>query len=375
MKTSRPVQTDCREQQRACRKSSKYRRAEASWSNHLANAIGHGGDGFNGELPIDASDLGADGRCEGARIGVGANGQLELPSKCGRSVDVVQYAIGKLAEGLVRVNGRRGSERAIGDVGDDADHGEPGVLVLRDVEPPAQALADGILSRPEGPRQPLVDDDDAARLDGFDLRKHPAALQPDAERLEIGAIDPRKIRVGRSPIRQFHPFGREHAILVSLERQIRHQRRRAHPRQSRCAREEGALEAADAGRGAVASARKRERRGQYAIGIESGIRRHERGEAPDEESGPHQEDAGEHDRGHDEASLYAVPSRSRCRTRSLLKGEPGASASDAAQRDRRKEEGRRDGNAGGECQHANIDRELSPGGDCCRSRPWARRRR
>ena len=133
-----------------------------SRGDHLANAIDHGGDGFNGELPIDASDFGADGRCEGARIGVGANGQLELPSKCGRSVDVVQYGIGKLAEGLVRVNGRRGPERAIGDVGDHADHGEPGVLVFRDVEPPAQALADGILSRPEGPRQPLVDDDDAA---------------------------------------------------------------------------------------------------------------------------------------------------------------------------------------------------------------------
>ena len=29
----------------------------------------------------------------------------------------------------------------------------------------------------------------------------------------------------------------------------------------------------------------------------------------------------------------------------------------------RKEEGRRNGNAGGECQHSNIDRELSPGGD------------
>ena len=121
-------------------------------------------------------------------------------------------------------------EWAISDVGNDADYGEPGVLVSRDVEPPSEALADGILFRPEGPRQPLIDDDDASRLGGFDIRKHSAALQPDPERLEIGAIDPRKIRAGRSPARQFHPVGREYAMVVSFEWQIRHERRRAHPR-------------------------------------------------------------------------------------------------------------------------------------------------
>jgi hypothetical protein len=157
------IQTDCREQQRADRKSSQDHRAEASWSNRLANAIDHCGDRLDRELPIDTADLGADGRYEDVRIGVGTNGQLELPSKCVRKV--VQHAIGKLAERLVGVNGRLGSERAIGDVGNNADYGEPGILVFRDVEPPSEALADGILSGPEGPCQPLVDDDDTSRLD------------------------------------------------------------------------------------------------------------------------------------------------------------------------------------------------------------------
>src|SRR6185369_5969470 len=99
----------------------------------------------------------------------------------------VHHAIGKLAEWLVRVNGRRSPERAIGDVGNHADYGKPGVLVFCDVEPPSQALADGILSRPEGPCQPLVDDNHASRLKRFDIRKPSAALQLDPERLEIGA--------------------------------------------------------------------------------------------------------------------------------------------------------------------------------------------
>jgi hypothetical protein len=62
--------------------------------------------------------------------------------------------------------------------------------------------------------------------------------------------------------------------------------------------------------------------------------------------------------------LHPVPSRSRCRARSFLKRQPGASASDGAQRHDGKEERCRHGNAGGECQHANIDRELLPGRDC-----------
>ena len=119
------------------------------------------------------------------------------------------------------------------------------------------------------------------------------------------------------------------------------------------------MEAADACRGAVAGSRQRERRRQHAIGIEPGVGRHESGEAPDEEPRSHQQDAGQRDRGDDQASLQAVPPQTRCRARGLLlKREARAPAIDGDQRDERKKDGRRDGNAAGERQHPEVDRDL-----------------
>jgi hypothetical protein len=93
----------------------------------------------NGELPIDASGSPRVRRYQRVRIHVDANSQLELPSKW----NVVQHDVGKLAEWLGRVNARLRCERAIGDIGDDADYCEPGVLVFSEVEPPSPVLAHG----------------------------------------------------------------------------------------------------------------------------------------------------------------------------------------------------------------------------------------
>ena len=119
------------------------------------------------------------------------------------------------------------------------------------------------------------------------------------------------------------------------------------------------MKIADAGRRAVAGSRKRERRCQHAIGIEPWVGLHESGEASDEQPCTHQEDAGEHDRGHDQARLQAVPSLSRCRARGRpLKCETWTTAIDCDQWDERKEDGRGDGDAAGERQDSEIDRDL-----------------
>jgi hypothetical protein len=68
------------------------------------------------------------------RIGVGANGQLDLSSE--RTWNPVQQRIGELAERLVRVNERLHAERPVDHIRDDADNGQPWVRILRDVEPP-----------------------------------------------------------------------------------------------------------------------------------------------------------------------------------------------------------------------------------------------
>lgn len=63
--------------------------------------------------------------------------------------------------------------------------------------------------------------------------------------------------------------------------------------------------------------------------------------------------------------MQAVPLQSRCRTCGLLlKCEPAATAIDRDQRDQRKEDGRRDGNAAGERQHSEIDRALPHRREC-----------
>src|ERR1700687_1210126 len=108
----------------------------------------------------------------------------------------------------------------------------------------------------------------------------PPLFHPTPERLKRGAVAPRKVLTAP---RHVGPFGRKHAVLVTLERQIRHQRRRAYAWQGGCAGEERVVKIADAGRRPVAGSRKRKRSCQHTIGIEPWVGLHESGEAPDEQ--------------------------------------------------------------------------------------------
>ena len=163
--------------------------------------------------------------------GIGGRANRKLHVTAERVRDVVQHAIGKLAERLVGVNERLRAERPVGDVGHHADDREPGIRVLRYVEPPPQSLADGVLPGPEPLGEPLVDDDDAAGFDDLHVGEYPSGNQAHPERLDERTVDPREVRACRSPGSSQAAFGGERSPLVSLERKIGDERRRTNARQ------------------------------------------------------------------------------------------------------------------------------------------------
>ena len=153
------VEPDRGEQQRPCRKPTQRQHAEAARRHRLCQPLLHRLYRFERELPIDAVNLATNGRDKRTGIGVRANRKLHVSAE--RVRNVVQHDIGKLAERLVGVNERLRAERPVGHVGHHANDREPGIRVLRYVEPPPQPLADGVLPGPEPLGEPLVDDDDA----------------------------------------------------------------------------------------------------------------------------------------------------------------------------------------------------------------------
>ena len=76
----------------------------------------------------------------------------EATSERHKTPDVVQHDVGKLTEWLVCVKAG-GGRSVIGDVSYNADDCQPGILVLRHIRAPLQALAERVTPWPEPLRQ------------------------------------------------------------------------------------------------------------------------------------------------------------------------------------------------------------------------------
>ena len=170
-------------------------------------------------------------------------------------------------------------------VGDHADDGFPRILGAW-VEPVLQALADGILVRPETSRHFFVDDDDlrSARRK-VALLEQPAAEQRDAHRLEESRYD---LILGQRRRGILLALGRlsfeRHAIVgLTMNEEVADRANGDDAWESSDPTGRLGVKRGDL-RGVVVRARKVDLQEQHVAGIESSVRRLDSLEAADEEA-------------------------------------------------------------------------------------------